>query len=152
MNRIEELLNELPSGYRELALKNYRAAPLGHPEKFIEVTVDVPNALNIAFDWNTSPEGLGFWVGVADFLDWSTPLPKLPETKKFGSPCFYRVYRVGGKGPCVEHSTLRQAEQEATRLAAQHPGDSFEILKCLGAVRCTKPSTFWNDGVNPEKP
>lgn len=38
-------------------------------------------------------------------------------------------YMVKGPGPCSkEHATLHDAETEAMRLAAQHPGALFSIL------------------------
>lgn len=63
-------------------------------------------------------------------------------------PYFY-VFRVGGSHPRIKHPTLQQAHAESLRLAAQHPGDSFEILQCLGITQTTTPQTFWNDGFGP---
>lgn len=62
---------------------------------------------------------------------------------------YYYVYRVNDRGPRVRHSTLDSAHTEALRLAAQHPGESFEILQCLATVRTTSPQAFWMDGVIP---
>lgn len=62
---------------------------------------------------------------------------------------YYYIYRVGGSHPKVRHATLKQAALESERLAGQHPGEMFEILKCLGVTQSTTPKTFWNDGVIP---
>jgi hypothetical protein len=61
-------------------------------------------------------------------------------------PYFY-VYRVGDRAPIIKHPTAEAAMAESHRLAAQHPGETFEILKCLGITRTTTPQTFWMDGV-----
>lgn len=62
---------------------------------------------------------------------------------------YYLVYRVGDRGTRIKYATLEAAHQEAERLAGKHPGDSFEILQCLGVTRTTTPQTFWMDGVIP---
>lgn len=62
---------------------------------------------------------------------------------------FFYVYRVGYGKPTIKHQTLVQAEQEAVRLSGQHPGESFEILQCLGITKTVTPQTFWMDGVIP---
>ena len=63
---------------------------------------------------------------------------------------YYYIYRVGGSHPKTKHFTVESAIKESNRLAAQHPGDTFEILICVATTRCTTPTTFWLDGVNPE--
>lgn len=66
---------------------------------------------------------------------------------------YYRILRLNhGRAPTVQHATLKDAETEALRLAGQHPGETFEILKVLGLARTTEPSIFWNDGVEPPAP
>jgi hypothetical protein len=62
---------------------------------------------------------------------------------------YYYVYRVGHKGPTIKHDTLTSATTEAERLSNQHPGEAFEILKCLAVTRTTEAKTFWMDGVTP---
>jgi len=64
---------------------------------------------------------------------------------------YYYVYRPGTKGPTVRHATLTEAEAEAARLATTHPGETFEILQCLGltSTPVPAPSTFWLDGCEP---
>lgn len=63
---------------------------------------------------------------------------------------YYYVYRLpGGRGPVIKHSTAEEAVAKSQRLSAQHPGDTFEILKCVAITRTTEPSTFWNDGESP---
>ena len=66
---------------------------------------------------------------------------------------YYRILRLNhGRAPTVQHATREAAETEALRLAGQHPGETFEILQCLGIARTTEPSIFWNDGVDPPAP
>ena len=62
---------------------------------------------------------------------------------------YYYVYRVGYGKPTIKHATLESAATESERLAGQHPGETFEILKCLGITRTVTPQTFWMDGVIP---
>jgi hypothetical protein len=61
---------------------------------------------------------------------------------------YYYVYRVGYDAPTYKHKTLELAQCEAERLAGKHPGNSFEILKCVGVSSVSRPvaSTFWLDG------
>lgn len=61
---------------------------------------------------------------------------------------FYRVLRTDGRA-AVQLATLKEAETEALRLAGQHPGETFEILRCVGVARTTEPSVFWHDGEGP---
>ena len=67
---------------------------------------------------------------------------------------YYYVYRTDeSRGPKIKHATLAEALTESERLANQHPGSVFEILKCLAITRCTQASTLWLDGEEPpEKP
>lgn len=66
---------------------------------------------------------------------------------------YYYIYKHGDQGPRVRHSTIAEAQDEAERLAAKHPGDSFEILKCVGYSATSKASTSWMDGEKPpDKP
>jgi hypothetical protein len=65
---------------------------------------------------------------------------------------YYYVYRYGSNPPQIRHITLRAARNEAMRLAEQHPGAHFEILKFVGwrFASETKASLFWADGITPE--
>ena len=66
---------------------------------------------------------------------------------------YYHVYRTDEtRGPKVKHLTLEAAQTEAERLANQHPGGTFVILKAVAVVRCTVASTFWMDGEVPPEP
>lgn len=67
------------------------------------------------------------------------------------SPYFY-VYRPGTAGPKVKHDTVAQAVAEAERLAAKHPGLTFEILQILAITSTPKVHTFWIDGITPPHP
>lgn len=63
---------------------------------------------------------------------------------------YFRIYRADqGHAPKVRHATIESAIKEAERLSEQHPGEPFEILKCVAITRCTKASTFWMDGEEP---
>ena len=64
---------------------------------------------------------------------------------------YYYIYRVGYGKPTIKHYSLKDAQIESLRLAAQHPGETFEILLCMGITQTTTPRTFWMDGVNAEE-
>jgi hypothetical protein len=64
-------------------------------------------------------------------------------------PYFY-VYRYQDKAPVIRHATLEAAQAEAERLATQHKGTCFEILKVVGLTQVSGPaSTFFMDGEGP---
>lgn len=63
---------------------------------------------------------------------------------------YYYVHRVGYGSPTVKHKTLQDAAKEAERLSAQHSGETFEILQCVGFTRTVTPQTFWMDGVETQ--
>ena len=65
---------------------------------------------------------------------------------------YYYVYRVGNEKPTVKHDTLEDAARESGRLAAKYPGDTFEILKCIGITKTTATTTSWMDGETPSEP
>ena len=66
---------------------------------------------------------------------------------------YYYVYAFHYGGPTVRHAAIAEAQAEAERLAAKHPGRAFEILRCVGIALTRKASTFWMDGEQPpEKP
>ena len=160
MDKIEEHLNQLPDGYRELALGNYRQrGPFRAESDQVE---DMEEALEAAFNWDETREGAEFWLDVTNHYVYTEhPLPPLPRWSVTeepveplrGSPCYYRVLRLGGinsRIAPVEYKTLKGVRAEAERLAGRHPGDSFEVVKCIGVARCTKPTVFWNDGIDPD--
>ena len=61
---------------------------------------------------------------------------------------YYYIYRVGHERmPTIKHYDLESAASESERLAGQHPGETFEILMCLGITRTITPQTCWLDGV-----
>ena len=62
---------------------------------------------------------------------------------------YYYVYRRGHGPPKIKHDTLESARSEAERLASSHPGEAFEILKCVAVSSASKISTFWMDGEGP---
>jgi hypothetical protein len=61
------------------------------------------------------------------------------------TPYFY-IHRPGTPGPTVKHNRAA-AQTEAQRLAAKHPGVTFEILQCVGLSSTPVPTatTFWLD-------
>ncbi|MEO5712032.1 MAG: hypothetical protein ABIT37_00955 [Luteolibacter sp.] len=65
---------------------------------------------------------------------------------------YFYIYRVGYGKPTIKHQTLELAHAEAMRLAGQHPGETFELLECLGIVQTTTPQAFWMDGVTLPAP
>src|SRR5690625_1832654 len=72
---ILEWLEELPDGYRELALKNYG------PE-FCDTAVniiDLSHAVMWGFSWEDTPEGQVFWDAVWGCAIGKGELPPLPE-------------------------------------------------------------------------
>ncbi len=69
-------LNLLPDGYRERAFRNSLGSRHEWPAG------SIAGALNLAFDWFPSPEGLGFWAEVHHSLLEDTSLPPLPDAPK----------------------------------------------------------------------
>ena len=65
-------------------------------------------------------------------------------------PYFY-VYQRDGQPPSRRHEMIEFALLESERLASQHPGQHFEILKCVGitSTPSPSPSTFWMDDTEP---
>jgi hypothetical protein len=64
---------------------------------------------------------------------------------------YYYIYRVGHSKPTIKHYSLSAAVKESQRLSNQHPGDAFEILKCLAITMTTTANTFWMDDAGPEE-
>lgn len=60
---------------------------------------------------------------------------------------YYYVFKSSGYPPCKRHETIEFALLESERLASLHPGQHFEILKCVGITSTphSAPSTFWLD-------
>ncbi len=157
MSSIEFFLTALPAGYRERALANFQSQYESFKSK--KEVSSAWSALEYAFDWSETQEGHDFWLDLANWLEHGGDKPALPvedsdtASALRGSPCHYRVLRITGGTARVEPRffSLETAKAEALRLAGQHQGESFEIVKCLGAARCVKPSIFWNDGINPDE-
>lgn len=64
-------------------------------------------------------------------------------------PYYYAAENIGLR----KWDTLEEAQSEAERHAAKHPGRAFEILRCVGIAQCSQASTFWMNGEGPpEKP
>jgi len=77
MKTIREWIEELPKGYRELALENKRYAFYHIDwEQKEETMVD---AINNAFYWKSTNEGRKFWAKVTSFYRTGERLPPLPD-------------------------------------------------------------------------
>lgn len=77
---IKDWLNELPSGYRERALKNCSPGSCGEPKTLRE-------AIEEAFFWFNSPEGYDFWYDVSLWADNpENHLPPLPPSEDLPEP------------------------------------------------------------------
>jgi len=57
---------------------------------------------------------------------------------------FWAVWRLDGNSPTTRHSSKALACEEASRLAAKHPGSVFYVLEVVGAyaVPITRPQFF----------
>lgn len=73
MKTVKEWLEELPEGYRELALANAKENCLSNECE------DICEALYISFIWRASSEGYNFWNNVYTHFPNGSELPKLPE-------------------------------------------------------------------------
>jgi len=63
---------------------------------------------------------------------------------------YYYVLRKNSHPPTVRHATLALAQAETERLANQHTGETFEILKAVATTRVSGPaSTVFMDGEGP---
>lgn len=72
----EEWLEELPDGYRELALINMQDKNASFKRETLA------DGLHCAFTWSESPEGFGFWSNVYYFYHHAyknSQLPPLPS-------------------------------------------------------------------------
>jgi len=74
---IRKWLEELPDGYRELAIKNY--GPDYHYGPLIN---SLPYVILEAFTWGETPEGHKFWEAVHVWSQGAGELPPLPEEEK----------------------------------------------------------------------
>lgn len=64
--------------------------------------------------------------------------PEVVENPESFVP-FWMVMRDGGADPKRRHPTKEAADQEAERLAVQHPEIIFYVLEAVGAFRAPKP-------------
>lgn len=48
---------------------------------------------------------------------------------------FWMVFTPSGCAPKFQHSTEKEAECEARRLAAMNPGQTFYVLQAIGKAR-----------------
>ena len=76
-----EWFNELPNGYRELAITNYNNPKLNFGEK---ETVKLPKLINAlgTFDWYDTKEGIHFWLPLYCHYYNNTELPPLPKKEQ----------------------------------------------------------------------
>ena len=75
---IEDILNLLPDGYRELALKE-RAGPAGRNFGGFRMVVSMSSAIMNGFDWSSTEHGSKFWSAVHEWVLGISPLPPIPE-------------------------------------------------------------------------
>lgn len=47
---------------------------------------------------------------------------------------FWMVYGEGQGAPTVKHASMNLAKGEAERLARQHPGTKFYVLRAIGSA------------------
>lgn len=92
--KISEWLQELPDGYRELALANY-------DEKYssTQVVKDLKTAIDKFCEWDKTPQGCEFWINVSEYLyGESNSLPPLPNPKfevwkpKVGESVYFAMF------------------------------------------------------------
>lgn len=75
--KISEWLNELPDGYRELALANFK-----EQGKSNDVFYNIGNVIFYSFDWENTKENYYFWNEVYNYLLGNiSDLPPLPKPK-----------------------------------------------------------------------
>lgn len=61
-------------------------------------------------------------------------------------PYYYILNTSRIYAPTIRHATLADALRESERLAKKHPGDHFEVLKCVAISHIPKPTiTFFLD-------
>ncbi len=99
--KISEWLNELPDGYRELALANFKE------QKIKDVIRNSTYKAIHDLDWSKTNENFIFWEQVYDYYACiKTDLPPLPNPKfevwkpKEGMECWY-LSIIGEIKPCV---------------------------------------------------
>ena len=100
--KISEWLNDLPDGYRELALANFKEQ--GKKDKTLN---SIDTSLREFSDWHKTKEGNDFWYDVMSFyIGTEDELPPLPKPKfevwkpKEGMECWY-LSIIGEIKPCV---------------------------------------------------
>jgi hypothetical protein len=83
MKKISEWLDDLPAGYRELAVENFIAS--GWKDSRVESQQE---AIGSAFLWDKSQEGEEFWYYVVDHYAKGNPLPPIPKGEPIhAEPC-----------------------------------------------------------------
>ncbi len=66
---------------------------------------------------------------------------------------FYYIYNATiGEFTGEKFDTRERATKWSLEFAEENPGQSFEILKCVGHSSTSKASTFWMDGEGPPHP
>lgn len=100
--KMSEWLNDLPDGYRELALANFKEQ--GKKDKTLN---SIDTSLREFSDWHKTKEGNDFWYDVMSFyIGTEDELPPLPKPKfevwkpKEGMECWY-LSIIGEIKPCV---------------------------------------------------
>jgi hypothetical protein len=72
-----KFLEQLPDGYRELALHNHKKWPNSR-----YMPQNLGQAVSYAQEWARTPEGFDFWSKIRDAIDYGKPFPPLPLSAK----------------------------------------------------------------------
>ena len=129
--KISEWLQELPDGYRELALANY-------DEKYsiTQVVVDIETAVDQFCDWDKTPQGTKFWIDVKHGKKIGyPPLPK-PKFEVWKPKVGERCYWVGGDEislleyfdrdyPFLNFQTYEKAEEFVEKMQFNYEVEMF---------------------------
>jgi hypothetical protein len=140
---IKEYLNELPDGYRELALKRYDPAYYDGEDEINCLRLALLNA----FDFLETPEGFTFWAGVYNYVSHNGPLPPIPE-KTLGEELAECEETIFGPTPALDTRSEQVNSLRGWRIGdiAYCPeedlvGDVFEV----DSLDCTLHVSFSGD-------
>lgn len=97
----------------------------------VGTVIEVSNGWGYKVQYFDNPDNFDWWT-----LDSSLELVDEKE-----SEVFYMVKREGSGvyGTKKHHETEEQAYEEAKRLAEQHPGHKFYVLKAVGYMEVKNP-------------
>lgn len=61
-------------------------------------------------------------------------------------PYYYVLYPLASRPEKFRSESITDAVAHSEMLASKYPGQSFEILKCVGISQISTAKTFWVDG------